>query len=83
MQGLSFEAYQDKERIGIEDGMLRLWKSFGLYKNYDSSFYEDWSEDFLNYTSILVFLFGITAPYLQASFTQFYGTILQLSKVYD
>lgn len=83
MRGLSFEAYQDEERIGIEDGMLKFRKSSGSYKDYGSSFYEVWSDAFINYTSILVSLFGTTAPHLQASLTQFYGTVLQLSKVYD
>ncbi len=40
MRGLSFEAYQNEERIGIKDGMLKLRKSSGLYKDYHNSFYE-------------------------------------------
>ena len=83
MRGLSFEAYQDEKRIGIEDGMLKLRKSSGSYKDYSSSFYKVWSEAFINYISILVSLFGTTAPQLQAALTQFYSTVLQLSKVYD
>lgn len=40
MRGLTFEAYKDEERIGIEDGMLKLRKTSGTYKDYGSSFYE-------------------------------------------
>lgn len=78
MQGLGFEAYQDEE---VEDGMLKLRKTSGSYKDYGNNFYEVWSEAFINYTSILVLLFGTTAPRLQAALTQFYGLVLQLSKV--
>ncbi len=83
MRGLSFKAYKDGERIGIEDGLLNLRKNSGLYKDYGNSFYEVWSEAFINYTSILVSLFGATVLHLQAAFTQFYGQVLRLSKVYD
>ncbi len=83
MRGLSFEAYKDEEQIGIEDGMLKLRKTSGSYKDYSHSFYKVWSEAFINYTSILVSLFGATVPHFQATLTQFYGLMLQLSKVYD
>lgn len=63
--------------------MLKLRKTSGTYKDYGSSFYEVWSEAFINYTSIMVSLFGVTAPGLHAALTQFYGLVLQLSKVYD
>ncbi len=80
---LSFEAYKDEERIGIKDGMLKLRKTLGSYKDYSNSFYEVLSEAFINYISILVPLFGATVLRLQAALTQFYGLVLQLSKVYD
>lgn len=83
MQGLNFEVYQDEKRIGIKDGMLKLRKTLGIYKDYGNNFYEVWSEAFINYTSIMVSLFKATAPRLQAALTQFYGLVLQLSKVYD
>lgn len=38
-RGLSFEAYQDEERIGIKDGMLKLRKTSRSYKDYDSTFF--------------------------------------------
>lgn len=38
MRGLTFESYQDEERIGIEDGMLKLRKTLETYKDYGSSF---------------------------------------------
>ncbi len=76
MRGLTFEAYKDKERIGIEDGMLKLQKTLETYKDYGSNFYEVWSEAFINYTLIMVFLFGAIALRLQAAVTQFYGLVL-------
>ncbi len=60
MRGLSFKAYKDEEQIGIEDGMLKLRKTLGSYEDYGNSFYEVWSEAFINYTSILVSPFGAT-----------------------
>lgn len=83
MRGLFFEAYKDKEKIGIEDGMLKLRKILGIYKDYSTNFYEVWSEAFINYISIVVSLFEATAPRLQAALTQFYGLVLQFSKVYN
>lgn len=80
MQGLSFKAYQDKERIGVKDKIWKLWKSCGLYKDYGNNFSKVWLED---YTFVLVSLFRTTTPHLQTSLTQFYGIILQLLKVYD
>ncbi len=62
--------------------MMRFQTS-GSYKDYGNSFYEVWSEAFINYSSILVSLFGATVPRLQAALTQFYDLVLQLSKVYD
>lgn len=63
MQGLNFETYQDEECIGIEDKMLKLRKSSGSYKNYDSNFYKVWLEVFINYIFILVSLFRTIALY--------------------
>lgn len=62
---------------------VKVWKLSDLYKDYGSSFYEVWSETFIDYTSILVSLFSITALHLQVAFTQFYGTLLQLSKIHN
>lgn len=83
MRGLTFEAYRNKEKIGIEDGLLKLRKALGTYKDYRSSFYKVYLKAFINYTSILVSLFGATAPQLQPALTRFYELILQLSKFYD
>lgn len=83
MQSVSFEVYKNEKKIGIENGMLKLRKILGTYKNYDSSFYEVWSETFINYTSIIVFLFGAIVPRLQAALTQLFGLVLQLLKVDD
>lgn len=83
MRGFIYEAFQDEERIGIKYGMLKLRKASGSYKDYRTTFYEVWSESFINYTPILASLFGATAPRLQAALTQFYGAVLQLSKIYE
>lgn len=45
-----YESYHDQERIGIEDGMLRLKKTSGTYKDFGKLFYEVWSETFINYS---------------------------------
>lgn len=83
MQGLIFEEYKEKEKIDIEDGMLKLRKISRIYKDYSSSFYKIWLKAFINYTLIIVFLFGLTTPWLQAALAQFYGLVLQLLKVYN
>lgn len=54
-----------------------------MSKNHGSSFYEVCLEAFINYTSIMVLLFGATISRLQAAFTKFYGLVLQFSKVYN
>ena len=40
MRGLRFDTFQDEERIRIEDGMLRLRKTSGIYKDFGKSFHE-------------------------------------------
>lgn len=63
--------------------MLKLRKTLRTYKDYGNNFYKVQSKAFINYILIMVSLFGVTAPHLQAALTYFYGLILQLSKVYD
>ena len=38
MRGLRFDVQQDHDRIGIEDGMLRLRKTSGTYRDFKKSF---------------------------------------------
>lgn len=83
IQSLTFKTYQDEDRIGIKDGMLRLWKTSKVYKDYGSSLYKVYSEAFINYTSIIVSLFRATSHRFQVTLTQFYRLVLQLLKVYD
>lgn len=83
LQALTFETDKDDDHIGIEDGMLKLWKISGTYKDYGTSFYKVWSEVFISYILFMVSLFEIMAPRFQAALTQFYGFVSQLSKVYD
>lgn len=83
MQGLRYEGFQDRERIGIEDGMLRLRKPSGTYRDFGKRVHEIWGEAFINYTAIIVSLFGIEASILLTALCQFYGNILQLSRIYE
>lgn len=83
MRGLRFDSMQDHDRVGIEDGMLRLRKTSGTYKDFGKSFYEVWADTFHNYTTILVSLFGKEAPDLHAALAKFYSCIYELSTVYE
>lgn len=83
MRGHHYESLHDQERIGIEDGMLRLRKPSGTYKDFGMSFYEVWSESFHNYTSIMVSLFARSTAELNVALNTFYAKILQLSQVYE
>lgn len=83
MRGHHYELLHDQERIGIEDGMLRLRKTLGTYKDFEKLFYEVWSESFHNYTSIMVSLFVPSTAELNVALNTFYANILQLSQVYE
>lgn len=83
MRGLRFDAMQDHDRVGIEDGMLKLRKTSGTYKDFGKSFYEVWADAFHNYTTIFVSLFGKEAPDLHAALADFYSSIYELSTVYE
>ncbi len=82
MRGLRFDTFQDQEQIGIDNGMLRLWKTLGTYKDFGKFFHKVWSEVFRNYTTILVFLLGKEAPDLHTALAEFYSNIYELSTVY-
>ena len=71
MRGLRFDTFQDQKQIGIEDGMLRLRKTLGTYKDFGKSFHEVWSEAFYNYITILVSLFWKEAPNLHNILAEF------------
>lgn len=83
MQGHYYESLHDQERIGIEDGMLRLRKTSGTYKDFGKLFYEVWLENFLDYTSIMVSLFTPSMAELNIALNSFYDNIFQLSQVYE
>ena len=63
--------------------MIRLKKNARTYKDFDKSFYDVWSEGFINYTAIPVPLFGATVLDLHAVLSIFYTKIPQLAKVYE
>lgn len=83
MQGYHYESLHNQEWIGIEGEILRLRKTFGIYKDFGKSFYEVWSESFLNYTSIMVTLLAPSMAELNVAFNSCYGNIFQLSQVYE
>jgi hypothetical protein len=83
MRGLQYDKLNDMNRIGIEDDMLKLRKTSRTYKDFEKSFHEVWSESFLNYTSIMISLFGKTALDLHATLSAFHNDIYQLSRVYE
>ena len=83
IRGLRFDTFQDQEPIEIEDGMLRLRKTSGTYKDFGKSFHKVWSEVFHKYITIFVSLFGEEAPDLHTTFAEFYSNIYELSTVYE
>ncbi len=83
MRGLQFDSFHDQDRIGIEDGILKLRKTSETYKDFGKSFYEVWADFFHNYTTILVFLFGREVPGLYFTLAEFYTNIYKLSIVYE
>ncbi len=83
MHGLQFNSLHDQDRIGIQDGMLKLRKTLGTYKVFGKSFYEMSADAFYNYTTILVILFGREVPDLHSALAEFYTNIYKLSIVYE
>ena len=83
MHGMQYESYKDQDRIGIEDGALRLRKASGTYKDFGKTVHDVWTESFINYTSIMVSLFGKSSQQLHATMSAFHGKILTLAKVYE
>lgn len=63
--------------------MLKLQKTSGAYKNYNSNFSEVKSERFINYTSIMISLLTVIACRLYAALTQYNSLFLQILKVHD
>ena len=82
MRALRFDALHDQDRIGIEDGMIKLRKTSGTYKDFGKSFYEVWADAFHNYTTIPIFLFGREVLDLYSALAEFYTNIYELSTVY-
>lgn len=76
MQGLTFKAFKDKKMISIKDVMLKLRKTLGTFKDYDSGFYKILSKAFITYRSIMVSLFETTVFRFQVAFILFYGPVL-------
>ncbi len=83
IHGLQFDSLHDQDRIGIEDGMFKLRKTSGTYKDFGKSFYEVWTDAFHNYTTILVSLFGREVPDLHSALAEFYINIYELSTVFE
>ncbi len=83
MRGLRFDSLHDQDRIGLEDGMLKLRKMSGTDKDFGKSFYEVWADASHNYTTILVFFFGREVSDLHSALAEFYSNIYGLSTVYE
>ena len=72
---LQFDSLHDQDRIGIEDGMFKLRKTSGTYKDFGKSFYKVWADTLHNSTTILVSLFGREVPDLYSALAEFYTNI--------
>ncbi len=83
MRGLQLDSLHDQDRIGIEDGIFKLRKTLGTYKDFDKSFYKVWADAFHNYITILVSFFGREVPDLHSALVEFYTNIFELSTVYE
>lgn len=71
-----------RDQIKVEDGTLRMRKVAGSYKDYRRTSVI-WSEAFLNYTMIIVALFGATTPNLYLPLAAFHREIMDLSTIYE
>ena len=72
----------DQDCIDIKEGMLKLRKTSGTYKDFGKSFYEVWADDYHNYTTILVSVFGREVLDLYSALAEYYTNIYELSTVY-
>lgn len=71
-----------RDQIYIEEGTLKMRKVTGSYKDYGTTS-TLWSEAFLNYTMILMALFGPTIPTLYLALAGFHREIIELSTIYE
>ena len=83
MYGLRFEAMYDKHCISVKNGLLKLRKTLGTYKNFSKLFYEVWADAFHNYTTILVSFFGREVSDLYLLLAGFYTQIYKFFTVYE
>lgn len=83
MQGLRFDAFQDLEKISIEDEILRLWKTSRKYKDFRKYFFEVWANIFYNYTTIFIFFFAKKALDFHTTLQKFYSSVYELLTVYE
>lgn len=82
-RGLQAEADQDQDTFFIKDGVLKVRRAGGSYKDFGESFHEVWGEAFLNYTAIFISFVGREASDLCVALLQFHGRILELSRIYE
>ena len=83
MRGLRFQVIHDKNCISVKDGMLKLRKISGTYKDFSKSFYEIWADIFYNYTTIFVSFFDKEVPNLHSALAKFYMQIYEFSTIYE
>lgn len=67
------------DQISIEEGTLQMRKVTSSYKDYG----RDNAKAFLNYTMILMELFGTTTPFLHLALHRFHREIIDFSIVYE
>ncbi|MCJ1468533.1 hypothetical protein MMC07_007162 [Pseudocyphellaria aurata] len=66
-----------------DDGTIKVKRVSCTYKDFGDSVHDIWSEAFLNYSMIMVSLFGSTVPDLHAALSQFHLQVLHLSRIYQ
>lgn len=70
------------DQIHINTGTLKMRKVTGSYKDYGTT-KSLWSKSFLNYTMILMALFGPIIPTLYLALGGFHWEIIELSTIYE
>lgn len=77
-----YELFYNLKHINIQNKMLRLKKTWSIYKNFEKLFYEIWLNNFHTYILILLLLFVFSIINLNIALNTFYINILQLFYIY-
>lgn len=71
-----------RDQVHVDEGTLKMRKVTGSYKDYGAN-NTLWSEALLNYTMILMALFGSNIPALYLALASFHQEIMELSTIYE